>query len=1219
MNSVDGLVKHAALAVAALSASALFAAPGDATVEKWENGAKGAFMLMFDDGWPSAWQAAMPALEARGLPADFYIIPDKGEFKVFEKKWKECFRNPLFRFGNHTWSHNGFDDYDGAVKEFGDCTKYLRENVPGKEGRLISYAQPGVKAGRWNINAEQEAKICKEQGLVARPTFRDHGATYHLKNKDDMLAKAKKAVAEGIAEYVIFHGVAVDDPKRGYQDFWAMPTKEYIPFFDELAVLRDRNELWVADHVSVHQYETERASAKVKKLDAPPSALKLAVTCDADAKLYDYPLTLKVEVPKAWKAAKYRQGKDGEVGLSRVEGGFAFVKAVPNGVPVGIVESKDVPPARPAPKAAAAAAPARSEAPAAAPLKRADVRWTWCGWGGGGWFWSAAADPVNPDVFYMGGDVNGIWKSTDGCRSWFFVNDGLQNYGVYSLAVAPSSAKTVYALTENGVAASFDAAKTWIPCKDTMNGALAVSASRGGSIHAVAVDPKSPKTVYAGGKSGRAAKSTDGGATWEVMDYMSSRQPDEGEVAKPASGAGYGVIGVAANANDWANYVRIQKMVDQNGADWSACDKIGAKVFLPKDAPAGMQATIVVQSGGWDWKEGPMKPLEPGKWTALEYPMSAYKDAKAVNMVHFVVRTQGKGFKGNVGIDDFAATGAGGKRIEIGEWNGADVEGWRVSPDANTKSVTKSFSTSKSPKSAPSGAPVCTIAVSGANPNVVLLCQQKHGLFRSADAGRTWTHVKGAPAGARTVVWGGKSAPTTWFGAFDKSGVFVSKDDGLTWTTLNAPVEEGLGARDIVASPADGGKTLLAIVGQGFNGYIAATYDGGATWTKNRNFKPDRAANPTLPEDGGRTKMSGLENLAMSPADPSRAMMAGNWNPCATHTAGREWFESVRGADITCFHDIQHLGRTTYGAAMDEGTCATKEDGDWTALYPRRWKGGYSGHHWRVLPQKLKDGRTRVVCTVSPWAHNGTQPVRVVVSEDGGKTFEEAKGLPDYRTHANTMWGEGHGRAISADPTNPDVIYLGIDGDPEKGNAGGGIFKSTDGGHNWKQLPNQPGSRRMMYGIKVDPTNPKRIVWGACGSTAGVYVSEDAGESWKKAPNLGDWIFNVEVSAKGTVYAGGNQLWRSDDHGKSFRAITNLKGVTVVGIACDPADEKRMWISASTWDGNRAGGIYETADGGKTWTDITGDNPYPKPLVLRYNATTRELWAAGPAAFKLKR
>ena len=316
-------MKATTMILALVAPIAALAAPGDAEVTKWAHGAKGAFMLMFDDGWPSAFQAAMPALEARKLPADFYIIPDKGEFKVFEKVWKEKFKSPLFRFGNHTWSHGGFDGYEGAVEEFRKCTDYLRENVPGKKGRLISYAQPGVPAGRWNINKEQEAEICKAQGLVARPPFHDHGATYHLKNKDDMIAKAKKAANEGIAEYVIFHGVEVDDPKRGYQDFWAMPVKEYIPFFDEVAAMRDKGEIWVADHVSVHQYETERATAKIKKLGKTAKGYRFSVTCDADPKLYDHPLTVKVEVPKTWKNAK---------------DGFVYVDVVPNGKPFEVTK-----------------------------------------------------------------------------------------------------------------------------------------------------------------------------------------------------------------------------------------------------------------------------------------------------------------------------------------------------------------------------------------------------------------------------------------------------------------------------------------------------------------------------------------------------------------------------------------------------------------------------------------------------------------------------------------------------------------------------------------------------------------------------------------------------------------------------------------------------------------------------------------------------------------
>ena len=1192
---------------------AALCAPGDATVAKWDGDAAGAFSIMFDDGWPSAFQAAIPELEKLDLPADFYIIPQKGEFKVFEKRWHEEFKKPLVHIGNHTWTHGGVKDFAHARDvEFGKCTQYILDNVPGKKPRLISYAQPGVGPGKWNINAEETEKILKEQNLVSRPDFRGRGATYHHKTKDDMLTLADKAAKEGVYECIIFHGVEVDDPKRGYQDFWAMSVKEYVPFFEELAVRRDRGELWIADHISVHKYETERKTAKVSKVSSGRNGYVFKVTSDADAKLYDQPLTLKVEVPKTWKAAKFRQGKNGDIVTVAVNDGIALVKAIPNGANVGVMRAEAAPAAK-----KKTVKPSVSRPAAKSSVKTRDEKWTHCGWGGGGWFWASAADPVNADVFYMGGDVNGIWKTVDGGKKWFFVNNGLQNYGVYSLAVAPSAANVVYALTQDGVAASFDGAKSWKPCDDTRNKSLKVSAHRGGSVKAVAVDPKSPKTVYAGGANGRAVKSVDGGENWKVLDYLSARKPEAGEIADPVSGTGYGRLTVAANPNDWANYIRIQKFINQNGEDWSGCDKVGVKVFLPKDAPQGMAATIVLQSGSWAWKEGAMKNLVPGKWTSVDYPLSVYADPSKVQMVHFVIRTNGKGFKGEIGLDEFVVKGSG-KNVVLGEWNGAGADGWGVSPDKNTKSVTKAITSSKAPSVPVAGDPISCFAVSGANPKLVFLCQRKLGLFRSTDGGESWTHLKDAPQGASVVCWAGPLAPKTWYGAFGKSGAFISSDDGLTWRNLSAPVDNGMGVRDVIVNPKQP-KTAHVIVSQGFSGYIASTRDGGDSWAKTNNMKADNVYNPTLPGNGTTANMSGVENISLSPANPDRIHMAGNWNPAMSHDGGKTWFESARGADITCFHDIRHLGENTYGAAMDEGSFATYNRGEtWKALFPLKWQAGMSGHHWRILPQKLKDGRVRIISTVSPWAHGRDFPVKVIVSEDGGKSFTEAKGLPDYRTHANTMWGEGHGRAIAADPVNPDVIYLGIDGDPEKGHNGGGIFKSVDGGRNWRQLPNQPGSRRMMYGLAVDPSNPKRIVWGACGATSGVYVSEDGGESWQKAQGLSDWIFNVEVTKKGTIYAGGNQLYRSDDHGRTFKTVSAFKPGTAIGIAVDPANEDRVWVSVSTWDGNSGGGIYETVDGCKTWTEITGDIPYRKPLIVRYNETTRELWAAGPAAFKIK-
>ena len=144
------------------------------------------------------------------------------------------------------------------------------------------------------------------------------------------------------------------------------------------------------------------------------------------------------------------------------------------------------------------------------------AHWQQCGWGGGGFYWSCAFHPAREGVIYLGGDVGGVYVTEDGGEHWRFANDGLANYAVYALAVDPASPDTVYAGTEGGICKSTDAAAHWKLLAATAPGALDITSQRGKSVRNIAVDPADSRVVYAGTVDGRILRSADGGEGWSV-------------------------------------------------------------------------------------------------------------------------------------------------------------------------------------------------------------------------------------------------------------------------------------------------------------------------------------------------------------------------------------------------------------------------------------------------------------------------------------------------------------------------------------------------------------------------------------------------------------------------------------------------------------------------------------------------------------------------------
>lgn len=324
----------AVVAVASFAPTSAHAATGDTRVAKWKDDRTAAFLLMFDDGWVGQVEVAIPELQKRGLLATFYMVPEKGEYKAYAAKWAEAIKGGGVVYGNHTLTHNGIKDLEDGRKQLGEAARIIREQmqpIAGKPDRLLSFAQPGgVKS--WNITKDQINALFKEYHLVDRPPFAGHGAVYHWKTLEEMTALAEKAIAAKGMEYLVVHGV--ERPNTKWQDFWPLPQAVFFPLLDYLKEKQDKRILWVTDHISQHQYETERNAATVKTLKVLGNGIQIELKSTADAKLYDLPLTLVTEVPATWKECNISQGET-KTRATAVNGTLMF-DAVPNAPAISI-------------------------------------------------------------------------------------------------------------------------------------------------------------------------------------------------------------------------------------------------------------------------------------------------------------------------------------------------------------------------------------------------------------------------------------------------------------------------------------------------------------------------------------------------------------------------------------------------------------------------------------------------------------------------------------------------------------------------------------------------------------------------------------------------------------------------------------------------------------------------------------------------------------------
>jgi photosystem II stability/assembly factor-like uncharacterized protein len=230
--------------------------------------------------------------------------------------------------------------------------------------------------------------------------------------------------------------------------------------------------------------------------------------------------------------------------------------------------------------------------------------------------------------------------------------------------------------------------------------------------------------------------------------------------------------------------------------------------------------------------------------------------------------------------------------------------------------------------------------------------------------------------------------------------------------------------------------------------------------------------------------------------------------------------------------------------------------------------------------------------------------------------------------------GEGKGKGpfdglkfrFIGPPGNRVAAVVGVPGDPNvyyAGAASGGVWKSIDGGTEWKPVFDKMPAQ-SIGAIAIAPSD-HAIVWVGTGETFirsnvsigdGVYRSTDGGKSWQhmgldKTGRIGRVIVDprdpnvVYVAALGTCYGPQPErgVFRTRDGGKTWEKVLFVDENTGASdLTMDPADSRTLFagtwqIDIKTWgrtSGGPGSGVWVTHDGGTRWKRLSKDDGLPE-------------------------
>ncbi len=777
--------------------------------------------------------------------------------------------------------------------------------------------------------------------------------------------------------------------------------------------------------------------------------------------------------------------------------------------------------------------------------------------------------------------LDGLYRSTNGGASW----SQISGVTAVELVVSPNYAldQTLFAATSNyGLQRSTDGGFIW-------DWVLA-----GPQVTALAVSPVygASRTLYAAARPEATAPTTlyrshNGGTSWQPLTGVIP--PEQNGQPLTITSLEFAVDGSVVAGAKYGEETAVYRSQD-GGSTWNLLPDVDATTLydltsqpshsfsLYAATDAGLYSLYLPQGG----------PVGPGHWHSSG-PRGGRANALAVSP--------------NLAQDGLVLAGANWTNFQGAAW------GLGVRKSTDYAQTWQESSTGMAGYSNVSG--IFDYAFAD---DQTVFAATWGGLFRSDDAGDTWTLLPGAPQFGSQV----KVAPD-----FNESGhmmlrvvygfvLYLSHDGGATWTIPQiwppdtATTSTANNVFDMVYSPDFANDQTIFITSQ--NGIWRST-DAGVNWTQlSIGYFSNMAISPDFAED--QTLWGGAELLFIS------------------EDGGETWFSGSidnQLLDYTFIYDFaispNYAQDQTLFAGTSKGLFWSENGGwDWTAVPEFHYQQIYNlviSPQWPNHPLLLlsrPDGVIRLHTADWPnYISEASQGLAPIVASVFARSVDESLLLVGSINHGifstsdkgqswqpHGMQGNHNTRVvaltISPDYDNDATLFVGSNNTI---GMGGSIHRSQDGGQTWEYLV----SEQYVSDVVLSPDYAQDdTVLAAYGGKIG--ISTDRGTTWQLLPG---WSYlqgsAIQIlllptyPADGRLFVGGGRgFWWSEDHGASWtQAATGLvNGRTVRALQLSPnfAQDSTL-LAVASWSeaGTYQRIIFRSTDGGVNWSQAMSGLP----------------------------